>query len=195
MKLFRNARATKLFMDRVEKTDSCWLWKLKPGGEGYGEIQCNPLGIKMTAHRFSYEIFKGPIPKGKWVLHHCDVRLCVNPQHLYAGTAADNNRDTKMRGRTCRGKKHPAYLYPDFIKNGEENPNAKLTEKVILEMFRRIIGGEFQKNLAKEYGINRSLISAIIARRLWRHSEKIDAIVKQWRAHKAMRLKPPGGEE
>lgn len=52
-----------------------------------------------------------------------------------------------------------------------------------------------QKDLAIEYGINRSLISAIMARAIWRHSTKIDDVVKKWRAHKALALKPPGREE
>lgn len=195
MKLFKNEKVIKFFMERVNETESCWLWTRKPNPEGYGEIQSNPFGIKTRAHRLSYELFKGPIPNGKWVLHHCDVRHCVNPDHLYSGTAADNNRDTKLRGRTCRGLRHAAHLYPDFIKKGEDSPSAKLTEKTIIEIFNRIIAGEKQKNLAKEYGINRSLISGIMARTHWRHSTKIDAVVKKWRAIKALALPRPGSQE
>lgn len=73
----------------------CWIWTGAMQRRGYGQLTFE--GKHKQAHRASFEAFLNPIPKGKWVLHRCDVRACVNPHHLYAGTAADNRRDTLQR--------------------------------------------------------------------------------------------------
>lgn len=78
----------------------CWIW----GGalaRGYGQL--THKGKHMTAHRASFEAFVRPLVPGEWVLHRCDVRACVNPHHLYAGTPVENRRDTLARS----GWKHP----------------------------------------------------------------------------------------
>lgn len=71
----------------------CWLWtgSLDPGGYGRYRSQ--------RAHRAAWTLTNGPIPDGLWVLHHCDVRRCINPDHLYLGTRADNVRDAVVRDR------------------------------------------------------------------------------------------------
>lgn len=74
--------------------DECWLWK----GGRTGQRGCFRYGFGSSlAHRCSYEMYKGPIPKGLWVLHSCDNRLCVNPNHLRVGTGRDNARDRAER--------------------------------------------------------------------------------------------------
>lgn len=87
-----------------EPNSGCWLWTGTLHHDGYGQIRIN--NIIHRAHRLSFELHKGPIPDGLGVLHHCDNRPCVNPDHLYAGTEADNARDAQSRGRTLRGTKH-----------------------------------------------------------------------------------------
>ncbi len=64
--------------------------------------------VTLLAHREAYKLAHGRIPRGKLVLHKCDTRRCINPEHLYAGTAAQNTDDMLRRGR---GRNHLGYAY------------------------------------------------------------------------------------
>jgi HNH endonuclease len=90
------------FMSHVQQVDNgCWMWTSTIISTGYGQFGrgSREEGAEL-AHRWSYEHFVGPIPEGLFVLHHCDVRPCVNPDHLYAGTHRDNMDDVIARGRS-----------------------------------------------------------------------------------------------
>lgn len=90
------------FWSKVQKTDSCWIWTASKRHKGYGAfVWATEIGkvIQGRAHRFSYELHKGAIPEGMFCLHHCDNPACVNPDHLWLGTAADNNHDMVQKGR------------------------------------------------------------------------------------------------
>lgn len=80
-----------------EPNSGCWLWikSFRPSGYGRFFLDNKTFG----AHRFSWSLVNGPIPKGKQINHTCDVKSCVNPQHLYPGTQLDNMRDAKARKR------------------------------------------------------------------------------------------------
>lgn len=84
------------FMNKVEKTDSCWFWKgsMNPI-TGYG--QCGFNGKNRTSHRVSWMLHIGEIPKDKILCHKCDNKLCVNPSHMYIGTHATNMLDRVER--------------------------------------------------------------------------------------------------
>lgn len=82
----------------------CWEWKGAKGTGGYGIFSAN--GKAYRAHRFSYELHVGPIPKGMYICHQCDNPCCCNPAHLFAGTPTDNNRDRSRKGRNNRPRKY-----------------------------------------------------------------------------------------
>lgn len=87
------------FWEKVDKTLSekgCWLWRGQSGE--YGKIYVHGQGL-VKCHRLSYEMHKGPIPEGLLVRHTCDVKGCVNPDHLLVGTKKDNAHDAIERGQ------------------------------------------------------------------------------------------------
>ena len=89
------------FWPHVIKTEICWLWIGQKRGK-YGYQYCGGGAkhpIMKSAHHLSWEIHNGPIPDELWVLHHCDVPLCVRPDHLFLGTAKDNAEDRDRKGR------------------------------------------------------------------------------------------------
>lgn len=139
----------------------CWPWVGKSRLSGYGFIGRGGRGTgKLLAHRAAWEVTYGPIPDsdeyhGTVVRHTCDNRLCCNPQHLALGTQADNVRDMDVRG----GRRTVA-------RNGEAHHNARFTEADI-----RYIRSSPKRNvdLAKEYGVQRAVISGIRRRVSWRH--------------------------
>lgn len=83
----------------------CWLWTAAENEKGYGVIGVGGRGTgKRYAHRVSYELHVGPVPDGMCVLHKCDTPLCVNPDHLFLGTVADNVNDMTFKDRGKRSK-------------------------------------------------------------------------------------------
>ena len=97
------------FWDKVDKYgEFCWLWR-GARRDGYGMFWFK--GKIVSAHRVSWELRFGGIPVGMQVLHKCDNRLCIKPEHLFLGTQADNLLDAVKKGRLNRseaGKKRNA---------------------------------------------------------------------------------------
>jgi hypothetical protein len=94
----RKSRPEIRFWKYVNKTEGCWLWTGAQCRGGYGQM--SGVASNSRVHRFSWELFNRLIPKDICVLHKCDVRLCVRPDHLFLGTNTDNIRDRirKRRG-------------------------------------------------------------------------------------------------
>lgn len=98
------------FLTKVRKTESCWLWLGDVAKTGYGTLYVPNPRSTQSAHRVAYTLLCGPVPSGKWVLHHCDVKLCVNPAHLYIGTVKENVRDAASRGLLAAGERHGGHV-------------------------------------------------------------------------------------
>ena len=87
----------------INKENGCWEWNgCLNRIDGYGQFWFDKHLV--TTHRFSYEFFKGQIPKGLHVLHRCDNRKCCNPAHLWLGTNQDNHIDKVLKVRQWNQK-------------------------------------------------------------------------------------------
>lgn len=144
------------FFDYVQITKHCWLWLGHLNHNGYGLFRFNKGRGK--AHRFSYALFVGPIEPGKHILHRreCGNPSCVNPNHLYMGTNADNVRDRMMWGKS-RGY----------------GLNAKLSESDVLYIrkIKKNLGGKYglNRDLAKQFGIGAEQVRRISNGQAWKH--------------------------
>ncbi len=153
-------------VDNSAGPNMCWWWTAGAFSRGYGAFRVK--GKQVRAHRFAYELTKGPIPGGLQVLHLCDNPLCCNPEHLWLGTDLDNHKDCAAKGRTPRGERHGSHTHPECVLRGERHPCAKLTEAEVLEILRRWrAGGITQQSLADEYGVYQTAISNIVLRKRW----------------------------
>jgi hypothetical protein len=143
------------FWQKVDKgkENECWNWMGSVHYMwGYGHFRAN--GKQVAAHRYSWILVNGNIPKGLCVCHKCDNPKCVNPSHLFLGTVADNNLDKKLKGRQ-----------PPVI--GEKNPRAKLTEENVREIRRLHILGESGASLGRKFGVVKEEIYDIVKRKRW----------------------------
>src|SRR6266850_5925539 len=127
------------FWPKVKKTNSCWNWIANLYRDGYGQFNIPIKGIAkrrkiIRAHRFSWELHFGKIPKGMLICHHCDNRKCINPEHLFLGTIKDNARDCTLKGRR-----------PHLNHQGENNNSAKLTNADIVTIIN------LKRNKTAEY--------------------------------------------
>lgn len=91
------------FDSKIKKSNGCWLWTGGVSGNGYGYFFLNKKYTQV--HRVAYSLSKGNIPKGLFVCHSCDVKLCVNPKHLWLGTHKENMEDCASKGRTKNSNK------------------------------------------------------------------------------------------
>lgn len=151
LRLHADPNTIATFRTWIGEWGECWLWDGTLNERGYGYF-CH-AGGKITAHRAAYMLFKGPICGGLHVLHKCDVRNCVNPQHLTLGTHRDNMRDMMAKGR---------HVTP----RGERAPSAKLNSKQV-QAIRQATGPA--RAIATLYGVSVSTIWSIRRRDIWRH--------------------------
>jgi hypothetical protein len=140
----------------------CVEWTGHKVSGGYGVMGLHGRRTVLV-HRVAYALKYGPIPDGMFVLHRCDNRLCINPDHLFIGTKGDNNADRDSKGRTARGE------VVARSKRGSSNPHSRLTEELVIAIRAMAARGMKQSEIAKAMKIDQGHVSAIIHRKKWSH--------------------------
>lgn len=144
------------FWNKVDKVNGGvlghWNWIAGVNKAGYGRVNINRKAI--LAHRVSYEMKFGKIPKNLHVLHKCDYPPCVNPDHLFLGTQNDNNHDRDLKGRAVLG---------------EDRSQSKLTMKKANQIRELYKTGKYShRSLGKKFNISSAIIFHVIHNHAWR---------------------------
>ncbi len=162
---------------RVNRETGCWEWIRGKTSSGYGSFYYRSK--RQQAQRVSWQLFVGKFPAHLWVLHKCDNKACVNPDHLFLGTRLDNIRDMDAKGRRVT-------LPP----RGENSGQSKLTHDQasrIIELYET--GRYYQHEIAAMFGVGKGAVSKIMRGETWaclgRQSQvKVDRRTKQHRTGK-----------
>ncbi len=133
--------------------NGCWIWQGTLNRNGYGKFSA-AHGVMRLAHRISWLLHRGDIPKGMCVLHTCDVKPCVNPNHLRIGTVRENAVEAVERGFWGNTR-------------GERNGNAKLIEDDVIKI--RQIGDLSNREIARRFGVRACAIDRIKNGTTWKH--------------------------
>lgn len=136
---------TERLMSKTVQVGSCLEFTGGIGSHGYGVIWIN--GKNQNAHKASYILNKGAVPDGVWVLHTCDNKKCINPDHLYLGDRKQNTIDAMLRGRLATGDRNGRRTKPDAYHGRERLINTCEYEKILLSPLKKT-------ELAKIYGVN-----------------------------------------
>lgn len=160
----------------VVDENGCWNWT-RATNKGYGVV--NAMNRTFGAHRVSYELSIGPIPDGRSVCHRCDNPACINPEHLWLGSHAENMEDMKVKGRSSpppihSGEDHWRHKYPEKIQRGEDQANAKLTDAQVIQMRRDYLAGMKPADIAAANGVSGKSIQDVTLGRSWKHLLGVD---------------------
>lgn len=134
----------------------CWNWQGCRDKNGYSYIRVNHRTVR--AYRVSWELYKGKIPDGMHICHHCDNPSCVNPDHLFLGNNYDNIQDCINKGRN---------------NIGERNARAKLSRGQIAIIRFMLKAAISQSDIAKLFSISQSNVSRINTRNIWNHLKEV----------------------
>lgn len=148
------------FWGKVEVTPGCWLWMGARDTNGYGNFYL--AGRTTKAHRFALETVCGPLGIGMQACHRCDNPPCVRPDHLFPGTALENQRDSVTKGRSLS----PG---PRRASRGEDRWSAKVNAVQVAELRALYATGEWrQRDLGIRFGIGQAQVSRIVNGRKWK---------------------------
>lgn len=147
----------------------CWEWTSTLDKHGYGLFGVRRRQI--LAHRSTLEIHLGEELGDFQSCHHCDNPKCVRPSHLFKGTNADNQIDSRKKGRAFKigEMQHFSKKYPERVLKGEQIHTAVLTEEKVREIRNRHTGWRSELPLSLEFGVSRHQIYMIVTKRSWRH--------------------------
>lgn len=139
---------------QIKGNDECWPWTAGKYPKGYGKFKRN--GSAQVASRVAWELHNNALLGDRFACHTCHNPSCCNPNHIYAGDAQTNAADAK------RAKRNHIESSP-----GEANPRSKLKAEQVKAIRKRISGGESNYDIAKDYPVDSSTISAIRHNRIW----------------------------
>lgn len=196
-------------------TNGCWIWEGTKLDNGYGQISIE--GKRFSPHRLAWQFVNGEIPEGMFICHSCDVRSCINPEHLFLGSSDDNINDMISKNRNVKHESHgmarltwsdvkairsryqsdstseiakdfnlefghvlrignnsawhdPDYIPPSKSARLEIRKRVKLTLSIAKEIRLRYANGDTDLHkLAKEYGVTRDNIKAIVTGKTWNY--------------------------
>lgn len=145
----------------------CLIWNKGKNDYGYGSMRVN--GRTRGAHRIAWVCARGPIPEGLCVLHKCDVRACVNPEHLFLGSRAENIADMTAKDRQAKGERSGASLHPESYPRGERHWNARLTAETVCEARKLNEQGISLSELARRFGVGLTTMHWAVMGVTWKH--------------------------
>jgi len=138
--------------------------KHKPG---YGVLMHN--GTSYSSHRVAFFLADNQFDQSLHVCHKCDNTLCVNPNHLFAGTAKENSQDMIRKGRHSHGDEHFSRKYPHLIMRGESHVTSKLKEVDVIRARSLHASGMTNAEIARLMKLTPMHVSKIILRTIWKH--------------------------
>jgi hypothetical protein len=139
----------KRFWSKVDKSGDCWEWTACTDKDGYGGFKLS--GKQCKAHRVAYLIHYDVDPGDELVCHSCDNPGCVNPEHLFLGTPAENSKDMTMKGRSAKGG---------------QCAMSELSEDDVKAI---LASDKSHTELAERYGVTDVAISCIKLGKVWTH--------------------------
>lgn len=151
----KEERFVRRFWSKVSKSDGCWTWTCVCRKSEYGQIELPRRGGSAKAHRVSWAIEHGSVPRDLFVLHECDNKNCVRPSHLFLGTHQDNMDDMVAKGRATSPL-------------GEDHGMSRFTVADVMRIRSRA-GTVSNRTQAIEYGCWPSTIDGIVKRTSWSH--------------------------
>ncbi len=167
------------FWAKVDKRTAaeCWPWTASRNRYGYGTfgVGSSSAGVMPVAkaHRVSWEIHNGPIPKGMYVCHHCDNPPCCNPAHLFLGTAGDNFNDMRSKARGSSGPSHSASVRRGRI---GRPPGGRFKLTTFHAQVIRFLHESTSLNMTETaalFGVTISSVSKILSGKSWSKTQRL----------------------
>lgn len=140
------------FEECFERSEGCWEWQRSTFGGGYGRFMVDRC--LMPASKAAYLFYKGDVPDGMYVCHKCDNPKCVNPDHLFLGTPAENSKDMVEKDRQAKG---------------ENNGNSRLTETQVIQIRQLRRDGLSSRKIGTMFDVSTTTVLNIEHEKQWRH--------------------------